>query len=96
MDPKERAQIEKELEQNGYVTIDDVPFSVKQLALLNYHNIREIKVLLEGPDHDGDGPFLRRREFEDYRKGIRTMMSAVSGLIIGLITVGIMLVNVVT
>ena len=95
--PEERERITQELERNGYVTIEDVPFSVKQLALLNHHNIRELTDRLNMflQKLDAEDGFLRTRTFDDYRKGVRTMMSAVTGLIIGLITVGIMLVSVV-
>lgn len=93
--PEERKRIEDELERNGYVTIDDVPFTVKQLALLNHHNIRELGTKLDAflVKLDADDGFVRTRVLDDYRRSMRTMMSAVTGLIIGLITVGIMLVS---
>ncbi|REK25911.1 MAG: hypothetical protein DWQ40_00370 [Actinobacteria bacterium] len=55
MRQEERRRIERELRDNGYLSVDDVPFSVKQLALLNFH---KLDTLID----DLEERFLLRRE----------------------------------
>lgn len=97
LNPDERQRIEQELEANGFVSIHDVPFSVKQLALLNWHNVKELHTLLDELRSEvqvlissldtGDG-FVRQREFAEFRKGLRNMMVAVGALVGVVLTIG--------
>lgn len=42
MHPEERNKIEAELRANGFIHVDGVPFTEKQIALLTWHKLDEL------------------------------------------------------
>lgn len=99
MTPEERARIEQELRDNGYVTIDDVPFSVKQLALLNYHKLVEIAASFEKVSEglatdikevrdvvlQLPGKYTTKNDLEKFKASMRTTTALLTTALLGVL-----------
>ncbi len=88
MTPEERARIERELQENGFITIDDVPFSVKQMALLNYHKLDELAATVkEVRDAILQMParFVSCEDMDKYKGSVRTTVATLAASIIGVL-----------
>ena len=83
MKPEERERLEAEIRANNFVTVDDIPYTPTQLALLNWHKLDGIERKLEGK--------LDVTEFEAFRE----RMIKMGGFIVSFITIAVAIIAIV-
>ena len=85
MNSEERAQIERELRENGFMVVDDIPYSQKQIALLTWHKLDELSRAVAALEEDRIG----REEVESMFDKQRGHLFKVTAMLLTIVTVTI-------
>ncbi len=80
MHPDDRAKMEAELRANGFIHVEGIPYTEKQIALLTWHKLDELSGAVANLESDRITRTEVERMFDKVRKHTFTAIGSVVGL----------------